>query len=57
MKNLPDGINRLEIAEENISGLEGIQIENIQNKAQSNKRRKTRIDLSGTCEKISGCLI
>lgn len=31
---------RLEIAEENFSRLEGIQIENIQNKAQSNKRRK-----------------
>ena len=34
MKNIPDGINRLEIAEEKVDECEGTAIETIQNKTQ-----------------------
>ena len=37
MKNLPDGINRLEIAEEKVDECEATEIETIQNKTQGEK--------------------
>ena len=37
MKNLPDGINRLEIAEEKVDECEATAIETIQNKTQGEK--------------------
>lgn len=37
MKNIPDGINRLEIAEEKVDECEGTAIETIQNKTQGEK--------------------
>ena len=36
MKNLPDGINRLEIAEEKVDECEGTAIETIQSETQMN---------------------
>ena len=47
MKNLPDGINRLEIAEEKVDECEATAIETIQNKTQEKKHlQKWRVSMS-----------